>query len=104
MLRVNPIQRPDCGQLLEMIDSLRPDIETNQPNENYSVMENDYLEQDMLGTINLPKDLKLLDRRLPKSNYAKKNSQKLKDMVWQNGDQSEGSRIMSGIPSRIKLI
>lgn len=104
MLRVNPIQRPDCGQLLEIIDALRPDIEASQPIENYSVMENDYLEQDMLGTINLPKDLKLLDRRLPKSNYAKKNSQKLKDTLWQNADQNEGTRIMSGVPSRIKLI
>lgn len=103
MLRVNPRERPDCGQLLEMIEGLRPDLETSQPSENYSLMENDYLEQDLLGTINLPKDLKLLDRRLPKSNYAKKNAEKLKNMIWENPDPNEGSRIVSGIASRQQL-
>lgn len=100
MLRVNPRERPDCSQLLEMLETLRPDLETSQPSENYSLMENDYLEQDLLGTINLPKDLKLLDRRLPKSNYAKKNAQKLKDMLYENSEQNEGSRVVSGIASR----
>lgn len=98
MLRVNPRERQDCGRLLETLDNLKPGLDVAASTENYSLIQEEELEIDMLATINLPKDLKLLGRRLPKSNYAKKNSQKHKEFLNENPDDVENSRVMSGLP------
>lgn len=71
MLQVKPADRPTCDELLARFDELRPEL----AGDNY--MDADYFDpiqesnDPMLGTINLPPDLKLLDKRLPRSNYGK---------------------------------
>lgn len=67
MLRVRPNERPDAGQLLDMVERLRPDDGKEvELIHHYDTQES---QVDLLATINLPRDLKLLDRRLPRSNY-----------------------------------
>ena len=73
MLTVDPIDRPSCDQILVKIDQIKPEL----IGDNY--MDADKFEpiqeshDPMLGTINLPPDLKLLDKKLPRSNYGNKN-------------------------------
>lgn len=71
MLQVNPSDRPDCDQLIARIDDLKPEYS----GENY--MDADQFDpiqesnDPMLATINLPPDMKLLEKKLPRSNYGK---------------------------------
>ena len=71
MLQVNPVDRPNCDELLGTLEELRPELAS----ENYMDAENfDLIEESndpMLATINLPPDLKLLEKKLPRSNYGK---------------------------------
>lgn len=76
MLKINPTERPTCVEILERLNDQRPELD----NDNY--METDHYEpidqedDPMLCTINLPYDLKLLDTRLPRSNYGKPTKDK----------------------------
>ena len=74
MLQVNVLQRLDCQQLLKMIDKFRPNLDTQMD----SWDELEPLEQNdkMLETIMLPRDLRMLDRKLPRSNYADNRREK----------------------------
>lgn len=71
MLQVDPANRPNCDELLEKIDEIKPEFSGN----NY--MDADHFDpiqesnDPMLATINLPPDMKLLEKKLPRSNYGK---------------------------------
>lgn len=77
MLKVDPAQRPDCEQLLFLIDKLRlrninsleefKEIKKKNEEDEKSKLENEA--EMLLNTIELPKDLRNLQKRLPKSNY-----------------------------------
>lgn len=75
MLQVNPTDRPSCDELLNRIDELKPELAS----ENYMDAETFEPIQEshdpMLATINLPPDLKLLEKKLPRSNYGKPSQQ-----------------------------
>lgn len=68
MLNLSPTNRPDCRTLLTKIDKLRPNLDAEENFGPYDMID---APEKMLGTINLPRDLKLLDQRLPKSNYGR---------------------------------
>jgi NIMA (never in mitosis gene a)-related kinase 1/4/5 len=74
MLQVNPNMRPSCIELLDKMHETRPELQS--PNyiesENYDhPVDEDH--DHMLDTIKLPNDLKLLDKKLPRSNYGSKH-------------------------------
>lgn len=71
MLKVSPEDRPDCQRLLDQIEELRPGVGEGELDwDQYDLPDsNNNL---MLNTITLPKDLKMLDMNLPRSNYGNK--------------------------------
>lgn len=73
MLQITPSERPGCKDLLETVEKLKPNLEDDNFEDEFIDYENPGFENPMLATINLPRDLKLLDRKLPRSNYASKN-------------------------------
>lgn len=54
----------------------------------------------MLGTIKIPKNLRLLTERLPKSNYANEKIQKTKEVV----EEPQINQVVSRRDSGIKLV
>ena len=65
LLTVDSRRRPDCTELLMMPCLLK------RMNENHlQEIDDDELNQEMLNTITIPKNLKFLSKTLPKPNYA----------------------------------
>lgn len=101
MIRVNPEDRPDCSELLDELHQIRPELksENYMDSENYQVPE--IIHHDpMLDTINLPYDLKMLDRRLPRSNYEQKNAP-AEYNEKRNQSASTGKGLAAPLPSNL---
>lgn len=100
---MNPADRPSCDELINRIEELRPEL----ANENY--MDADYFEpiqesnDPMLGTINLPPDLKLLGKKLPRSNYGKPSTRIVIEKRRNNSalPQPE-AKGLSAVPANLK--
>lgn len=61
MLKVNPTLRPDCGAILKRIEKTgRMVSKSQQPSPS---------EPNLLGTIEIPKDLRMLEGVLPQKKY-----------------------------------
>jgi len=68
MIKINPKDRPSCDQFLRM-----PEVQTKMKQLKMIRPDRDALREErrpsLLQTIKLPKNLKNLDKRLPKSQY-----------------------------------
>ncbi|CDW81246.1 protein kinase domain containing protein [Stylonychia lemnae] len=86
MLQVDPLNRPTCKQIIS-IPAFKNKCRKffDKEDSNFIQEDNEDDNQDslnqMLGTIRIPKNLRLLSERLPKSNYGRKkdNNQSISD-------------------------
>lgn len=70
LLKVKPSERPSCEQILHM-----PAVEEHLTNED----ENE-INKELLNTIKIPRNMKLLQAKLPKSNYEDEKLEELDDV------------------------
>lgn len=63
MLQINPSSRPECAALIKKIESLGKVNKGRSPNPVTTI------ETNLLGTIEIPKDLRQLDEVLPQATY-----------------------------------
>lgn len=79
LLKVKPSERPSCEQILHM-----PAVEEHLTNED----ENE-INKELLNTIKIPRNMKLLQGKLPKSNYEDEKLEELDDVGELVGQSEE---------------
>lgn len=65
MLKIHPATRPDCESIINRIEKLG-----RAPKSNIGPQPQSASENNLLGTIEIPKDLKQLEEVLPQANYG----------------------------------
>jgi hypothetical protein len=78
LLTVDPKNRPNCKQIIHMPVFIAKYNDIREEKANL-FEEEPSLNDNLLGTIKVPKNLRLLSERLPKSNYGIKTKKEKKD-------------------------
>ena len=76
LLQVDPKNRPNCKQIMHMPVFIAKYNEIREEKAKEFEDDPSTTEMNLLGTIKVPKNLRLLSERLPKSNYGDKKKKK----------------------------
>lgn len=95
-LQVNPTARPTCDQLITEISD-RMKIQKNE-----EVSDSKEQRKALLETIKLPRNLKLLQEKLPKANYQKKPANEMENLYTQGSETKSKQRVLSADVRRVE--